>query len=120
MKRTLRRVWRRIDNFWWYWCRNFPRRIWLYRKWLAHDNDFDWSPMAEIMEIKLRRMAKVFENGLRVRSDMSARECRVAAHILHRLIEENYSSLALRNGVAHDECKLLGKLIGRKMRCWWD
>lgn len=120
MKRTLHRLWRRIDDFWWFWCRNFPRRIWLYRKWLAYDNDFDWSPLAEIMQIKLERMARTFDNGMHVGCERDAKECRIVAHLLRRIRLDEYTPRQQGNKIPEDDLKLVGKILGRKLRCWWD
>ena len=110
----------RVWDFWWYWCCNFPQRVWLHRQWLAHDQDFDWCSLAGIMQVKLERMARTFENGHHVNCAQDAKECRIAAHLLRRLCEDNYTVVQFINRVpAHDQ-KLLGKLIGRKMRYWWD
>lgn len=115
-----RRCLYRLEGIWWHWFRVFPYRVWLYRHWLAYDQDFDWDSLARIMQIKLDRMAKVFDNGHTVGHKQDAKECRIAAHLLRRLHEDNYTLQQMQNRVPDADCKLMGKLLGRKLRCWWD
>lgn len=91
-----RRCLYRLEDLWWHWFRVFPYRVWTYRHWLAYDQDFDWDSLAHIMQIKLDRMAKVFENGHRVGHKQDAKECRIAAHLLRRLREDG-TTIALSN-----------------------
>ena len=98
---------------------HFLKRAWIYRNWLAHDIDWDWAPLAEVMEIKLRRMDDALTNGFPV-CTRDGRECRIAAHILKRLREDDYGVRGMLNRVPEHEQELLGKLIGRKMRHWWS
>lgn len=98
---------------------NFFRRAWIYREWLAYDQDWDWSYLADIMERKLRRMDDALTNGFPVDS-RAGRECRIAAHLLKRLREDDYDLNAMMNKVPQHDQVLLGKLIGKKLRHWWS
>lgn len=96
------------------------RRAWIYRDWLAHDVDYDWAPLAKIMELKLDAMAKVLDNGHHVSHERDARECRVAAELCRRLRQDDYTVEQEIDGVPRNDQRLLGWLIGRKLRNWWD
>lgn len=102
------------------WFVNFPQRVWRYRYWLAHDIDWDWASLAEIMELKLNAMAKVFDNGHHVSHERDASECRVAAELCRRLRQDDYTVEQEIDGVPRNDQRLLGWLIGRKLRNWWD
>lgn len=99
---------------------NFVQRAWTYRAWLSTDKDFDWYWLAWVMELKLRRMSSVLANGYHVTREQDAKECQIAAHILYRLRMDIYTVPQMRNKVPENDARLLGRLIGRKMRCWWD
>lgn len=95
------------------------------------DRDYDWAFLAQIMEYKLRRMSKLFENGHHVLSHRDSRRMLICAELLKRLHTESYA--CYRNGlpinkanVQRDELvgmyyqEYLGKIIGKYLRGWWD
>jgi hypothetical protein len=88
-----------------------------------HDFDWDWSPLARIMEYKLRRMSKVFANGHLVGCEKDARRTLICAILLRRLFEDEYHN----NGspkTAHLRAKYdqeyCFKLMGKYLQRWWD
>jgi len=111
---------------------------WLPVIWL--DADYDWCYLAKIMEYKLSRMAKVFDNGHLVNHDRCAKQTRTCAALLRRLDENNYFENAGYNpdawdSMAHDrktpiamhaqkmreqDKRYLGLLIGKYLNHWWD
>jgi len=101
----------------------FARNILAYRKVLWHDRDFDYSYLLEVMELKLRRMSRHFdEHAIVVDSDKIARECLVAAELCRRLLEDEYGLKDVLNGNYRKRYDLyyLSRLMSRKMFCWWD
>jgi hypothetical protein len=124
--------WRRWDRFeTFYICFfRFFHRVWRYRRILARDYDFDWVPMAQLMELKLRAMADCLEHNYHVNGKRDARQCRVAASLCRRLIDDNYADMhgtrwdqvwAKRVQTSTDgDCRYLGLLIGKYMRHWWS
>ncbi len=99
------------------------------------DADFDWEYLANVMEYKLRRMHKSFtEYGHHVNSDQDARECLVCAELIKRLrdgvchylrnsesfIGASRHATKVAIAVEKHDLELLGKIIGKKLNCWWD
>jgi hypothetical protein len=79
------------------------------------DRDFDWEYMADIIEYKLRRMNKFFETyGNRMDSTKQAREMLIAAELLRRIKSDDNPKMT------SEYCRMLGRLMGRKMLTWWD
>ena len=102
-------------------------KIWL-------DASFDWSFLAEIMEYKISRMAKVFEKyGCHVNAAKDAKRMRICSHLLRRLIEDNYSDNAAKGfrygskawadewrNVENQDEELLFTIMRKHWREWWD
>ncbi len=131
-------------NHWKYWLRyewhewnpyrlarkiaHFLSNIWAYRHILWDDRDCDYVYLLEMMELKLLRMAKHFESfNILVSSPRSARECRIAAGLCHRLLEDNYvigdfTSDAMIKHRCQRQADLdyLTHLLKRKLFNWWD
>jgi len=90
------------------------------------DEDYDWSPLAEIMEWKLRRMSKVLYNGHHVGSNKDAKRTLICAEILKRIREDKPIEPITRISVERDMARkkewgeLMGKIIGKHLRGWWD
>jgi hypothetical protein len=86
------------------------------------DIDFDWEPLAEIMEYKLRRMSKCLNNGWSVGCGKSARETLICAELLKRLREDeiDWKRLKLHERKMRYYNEYFGKIIGKRLRWWWD
>lgn len=97
------------------------------------DRDFDWLYLAAVMEYKLTRMARLFDDGHLMNHDRKARECRVAATLLQRLLADEYDDayeavpkhellkwLRANELRRKNDQRYLGLLIGKYMRGWWD
>lgn len=97
------------------------------------DSDYDYAFLLRIMEYKLRRMAAVLESGHLLDGPRRARQARVCAELCKRMHEDRYCENAdirypgrgktWASLVASQESldeKLLGRLIGKHLRSWWD
>jgi hypothetical protein len=112
----------------WYGVTRGVGNLWRWLPIIWHDKDWDWEPLAEMMEFKLRRMARVIGNGSTASGPRDAKDMLICAEILKRLRADEYhgdppyerSRLLLEESQAADEQRLLGKIIGTKMRGWWD
>jgi hypothetical protein len=87
------------------------------------DEDFDWYFLAKIMEAKTRYMSEYFkDSGIAVSSIDDAKELLICSELLKRLMEDEFNGKAYKdqddNATYHQ--RLLGNIIGRKLRCWWD
>lgn len=101
-----------------------------------HDADFDWEYLAHVMEYKLRRMSKNFDDNKRhVGYEKTVRECLVCAELLKRMTSGAggvyYKNAAARypdkgkrwaDLITHtEECDVLYLCKQmRKIRKWWD
>ena len=117
------RAWDKFKTFYVCFFRFF-HRTWRYRKVLAYDYDFDWEPMVEFMELKLAAMSECFEHGWHVSAPRDAKDCRVAAELCRRLttnfyweMHEDGKKATASEGIAQD---YLGRLISKRLMCWWD
>ena len=123
------RAWDRFETFSICFFRFF-HRVWRYRRVLARDYDFDWSPLVWLMELKLKAMAGSLERGCHVGDDSCARDCRVAAELCRRL-RDDYA-FEMHKGPHTREWarriqqsdriwqEYLGLLIGKRLGWWWD
>jgi hypothetical protein len=96
------------------------------------DRDYDWAYLAEIMEYKLRRMSKLFEDGHHVLCKRDARRTLICAELLKRLRTEEYQYHevidvpVLPHNPKRDDLigkyyqEYLGTIIGKHLRGWWD
>jgi hypothetical protein len=130
MTRPLYRAWDRFETL--YLCTaRFLHRVWRYRRVLAHDYDFDWSPLVHFMELKLRAMADAQAQGLHMGREERARECRVAAELCRRLRTD--AAFEMHGDLPHGRLwasrinqsdrvwqEYLGRLIGKRLMWWWD
>lgn len=96
--------------------RSFLRNCRRYASFLWHDEDYDHSYLLMVMEIKLSAMATRLWS---TRPDQY-KTCRIAAHLCKRLNDDNYSLAQMRNKVPEHDQKMLGRIIGRHLACWWD
>ena len=106
----------------------FARTVWAFRDALWEDQNCDWTFLLRYMQIKLARMGKHFDEcGILVNSDRTARECRTAAALCQRLIDDNYlqGEITRRSVIKEGERRkadldYLARLMSRKLFCWWD
>jgi len=87
------------------------------------DYDFDWEPLAKIMEYKLRRMEKVLRHGNHVGCEKDARRILICAVLLKRLREDNYweeNKGKNTNYRAKYDQEYCFKLMSKYLRGWWD
>jgi hypothetical protein len=118
------RTWERFETFHICFFRFF-HRVWRYRRVLAHDYDFDWAPLTEFMELKLRSMADSLSQNRHVGDERRVRQCRVAAELCRRLRTDAYRDMHgrdyRRQGASeHIAQKYLGLLIGKHLSGWWE
>ena len=93
-------------------------------KWIPiiwYDIDFDWDPLAKIMEFKLRNMAESFRyNNHTVNCQDNAKDMLICAELLKRLREDNCDGVDIRT---HDiRMREWDKMFGDRMkqiRWWW-
>lgn len=88
---------RKYSSYWWKFWLNLPsdtklffKRIWLYREFLWHDNDFDYSAVLHVMRFKLKRLRKHME------------EHAIIAHAEDRVAELARVDVLLRNVIDED------------------
>ena len=118
-----------LEDLFWIGPKNLIR--WAPVIWL--DASFDWSFLAEIMEYKISRMAKVFEKYGYHDNAKNARRMRICALLLKRLREENYSDNARKafrygskawadewQNVEAQDNELLFTIMKKHLREWWD
>ena len=76
---------------------HFLKNVWIYRKILWRDRNWDWGYIYRLLELKLRLMSQEFrENGHHVGSELSAQRLLVAAELCRRIYEDNYSDIPLK------------------------
>ena len=82
------------------------------------DRDFDWEFLANIMQFKMQNMSDYFKTAdITEDSPQMAKELLICVEALKRMKETNLKCCMQQE----KECnELLGHLIGRKMRTWWD
>jgi hypothetical protein len=86
------------------------------------DEDFDWDPLARIMEFKLRRMSESLKRNQQLKQSTQTLIC---AEILKRLIRDDENLEKEMSFKKHcirmDEWqKELGRQIGKHFMSWWD
>lgn len=85
------------------------------------DVDYDWEPLARVMEFKFRTMAKNFEGTGITCCDETSKETLICAELLKRLIGDDSSGVSFdKHRVRSEEWQeMLGEMIGKKLRNWW-
>lgn len=91
------------------------------------DRDWDWVFLARIMEFKLRRMSSAASTHWATDgSEQDAQHMLRCADILAELVNDYpQECTTLADFKAHEkklasQQALLGKIIGKRMRYWWD
>ena len=134
-----RTIWPNLRSCWCDFTQGI-RNLWRWLPVIWFDQDFDWCYTARILEIKLRRLADCMEHGHRIHGKRDAKQARVCAMLLKRLITDEYFDnagyrpetwhtipSARRNWIAQHAEKMaerdhryLGMLLGKYLRNWWD
>lgn len=102
---------------------NFIRGIKNLIRWIPiiwDDEDWDWVYLSLIMEAKMIWMAKHFkDHNIVTDSENMSKELLICVEAMKRMRDSNLKSKYWYQ--QEEECqRLLGKIIGRKFRCWWD
>jgi hypothetical protein len=91
------------------------------------DEDWDWEFLALIMEKKLRWMSKDAETWIIEDRERYSRQMLICSEILKRLREDRYDDVehmpkffTLHETRKKEWQMLLGKLIGKYLRHWWE
>ena len=96
------------------------------------DRDWDWCHLARVMQFKLHAAARLEETRGHLTSKRDAKQMRVCAALLRRLMDdEYYENAARRHGegrlavlaaveAQREDQRLLGTLIGKHLTSWWD
>lgn len=105
------------------------------------DIDWDYTALMILMETKLRQMSKYFkDHGNHTRSEVDVKQTLLCAELLKRLQNDNYAENAGYNQdtyhllseyqkkniwehshkMSQQDLKLLGYMIGKYLRNWWD
>ena len=97
--------------------------IWIPVIW--SDFDYDWEPLARVMEFKLRRMSDVMKDGPSMGSKKCSRQTLICAELLKRLrADEDIYPISRANVLRHNmRMKGWDDMLGRYMKClryWWD
>lgn len=94
------------------------------------DRDWDQMYLLNLIEFKLRRMAKSQRDGPLVNGPRHGRQMLICAHLCHRLAEDNYPlppfmerftprSLGREICVQKQDLELLTKIFSKHVLCWW-
>lgn len=87
------------------------------------DFDWDWAPLARIMEYKLRRMSRLFANGNHVGCEKDSRRMLICANLLKRLADDDYFDpqhpYNWRHRANYDR-EYCFKLMSKHFCDWWD
>jgi len=108
----------------WYELRRGIRNICRYAPVVWHDEDFDWSGLATVMEYKFRMMAIAQETGHCMCGTEYAKECRTCAEHLKRLVADDIGEPGTAQFKFYGERmkgheREIGRRIGRHLRHWW-
>ena len=87
------------------------------------DEDYDWEYLARIMEVKMRWMSDHFKDyPIVADSKEMSKELLICIELIKRLRKDSFAGNTYKekdaNAQRHQE--MLGRIIGRKLRCWWD
>jgi hypothetical protein len=90
---------------------------------IFQDRDFDWDFLARIMEYKIRRMYLHLKRfGHHAGHTRDERNMLICVELLKRLRADDHEKLPFWRHEMRMKGweRLLGKIIGRQLRCWWD
>ena len=123
----------KLLDFFWY---DVTQGIRSFVRWFPiiwKDRDWDWVFLARMMERKLTWMADNEEkNGHHLTSLRDAHRQRVCSALLRRMIADDYyenaeKAFGCSQSAAHhcammekQDLALLGKMLGKYMKHWWD
>jgi hypothetical protein len=106
--------------------------LWRYRQFLLHNLEGDFGPLLDLLGKKFAYMAdEIGNNQFVMRADQTAKELRIASELCKRIDNNELDcnpftgkrDRAWAKQVEAQESEaahMLGKLIGRKLRTWWD
>lgn len=127
-----------------FWCG--LQNLWIWLPIIWSDRNYDWYYLVRILDTKLRIMADCFErHGYHVHADRDAKRMRLCAALCRRMLKDDYITLSgwmkyykkdapvnryvsprERRSLQHIEylerqdMEMLGKLLGKHLRSWWD
>jgi len=137
--RWLWRTWRTNLVHWFWDVRNgvnnlfiFFEAVWWFRSW-------DWSGLAELIEVAAKQMRRAQENGCHTGSERYAKQLLVVQNLCRRLREDNYFENAGYNDktwkqmpefrtrqiarhstyMSQQDALYLGKMF-KFLQCWWE
>jgi len=86
------------------------------------DCDYDWSPLSKIMEYKLRRMSRVFQQGHCVGSSEYAKQTLICAELLAKIQEDESGGVTYHQHRTRmkEWQEMFGRIIGKHLTEWWD
>lgn len=97
------------------------------------DADFDHDYLSEILEYKFRRMSKKIGGGPTLSRGRKARELAICALLCKRMREDVYYANAKKRypergtawakmieSLAKQDQQMLGRMIAKHYRSWWD
>ena len=87
------------------------------------DADWDWEYLAVIMEKKLRWMSAGFQKYSRhTGAKKDARDMLVCAELIKRLRDDDFEGITVwQHEIRTKEWQqMLGRLLGKHLRSWWD
>jgi hypothetical protein len=125
-------VGRNVRSIWWQLVVGVTNLFeWMPIVW--RDRDWDWVYLAKVLEFKFARMEQRERCGHHLSSPRHARQLMVAKNLCRRLIADEYQDIAERRfgetrrhtyrwmeGLIKTDQELLGKILGRHLREWWD
>jgi len=105
------------------------RNLWTWKKIIWQDAQFDYSFMLRILIKKLELMENGFRlHGCCTNSERVAKEIKILRLIVERIerdeyvLFERFGKPDYKHGeyLARQDLEYFGKIINKKLRCWWD
>lgn len=111
------------------------RRSWaLHRLYWATGTDGDWSVIAELMRFQIRRTREEIAGNHIVKDwERCCRQMLIAETLLTRMLDEPYFDhasaryperskyhLEFTRSLEKQDDEMLGKMLTKYLRCWWD
>ena len=87
------------------------------------DRDYDWEFLAKIMEFKFRKMSEYYaEHGVTINRGKLAQELMTCAELIKRIREDDPINISstVHEARMNEWTRMLGDMIGKKLRSWWD
>lgn len=134
--------WFRYRLFSWHYWSGLPSTIWYnlyygigniiyYAPVIWRDRECDWDGMVAVWEKQFRKRAEYeLKYGHHTTSFRDAHNLLVCANLCKRLLSDKYSepifgneqqkALHALNYMPSQDERLLGQIIGKQLRCWWE